>query len=57
MAKGNNRSGSDTSRRAAALAKKGVKQSDRGGKNVGVKDEHSRVAKGNATHQGPMKKR
>jgi hypothetical protein len=57
MVKGNNRSGSDASRRAAALAAKGVTQKDRGGKNIGAKDEHSRVVKGNATHQGPMKKR
>lgn len=57
MVKGSNRSGSDASKRAAALAKKGAKASDRGGKNLGVNDEHSRVAKGNKTQQGSMKKR
>lgn len=57
MAKGRNRSGSDHAKREAALKKKGVKVKDRGGKNLGVNNEHSRVAKGNQTQQGPMKKR
>ncbi len=57
MVKGKNRSGSDKAKRDAALAKRGKKPNDRGGKNLGVGNEHSRVAKGNKTHQGPMKKR
>lgn len=54
MAKGQNRSGSDASKRHAALGKK----DSRGGKNIGAeKQEHSRVAKGNKTQQGPQRKR
>lgn len=57
MTKGKNRSGSDKSKRDQALASKGQKPSDRGGKNIGVKDEHSRIPKGNRTQARPMKKR
>lgn len=57
MVKGGNRSGSDKSKRDAALLAKGKPPKDRGGKNLGVGSEHSRIAKGNRTQQGPMKQR
>lgn len=57
MTKGGNRSGSDKAKRDAALLAKGKVPNDRGGKNLGIGNEHSRVPKGNKTHQGPMKKR
>lgn len=57
MTKGGNRSGSDKAKRDAALLAKGTVPKDRGGKNIGIGNEHSRVAKGSKTQQGPMKKR
>lgn len=57
MTKGANRKGSDAARRNAALSAKGKAPSDRGGKNIGIGSEHSRVAKGNRTQQGSMKMR
>lgn len=59
MAKNTNRSGSDASKRNKVLEAKTKKETkDRGGKNIGAdKQEHSRLAKGNKTQQGPQKKR
>jgi len=57
MTKGSNRKGSDASKRIKTLLEKGAKVKDRGGRNLGVSDEHSRIAKGNRTQQGPQKRR
>lgn len=58
MPKGTNRSGSDASKRHGALAKKGEKVKDRGGRNLGVGAEHSRIPKGNRTQRpNPQKGR
>ena len=49
--KGSNRKGSDTSRRNAALERKGQTPRDRE-RNVGARgEEHSRVPKGNRSQQ------
>lgn len=57
MTKGQNRKGSDVAHRLAVLANKGIKAKDRGGRNLGVEEEHSRITKGNLTQAKPMKRR
>lgn len=51
MTKGTDRKGSDKSKLHGALAKKGQKVKDRGGKNLGIGQEHSRIPKGDRTQQ------
>jgi hypothetical protein len=48
MAKGNNRRGSQASWLAKALGAAGSSR-DRGGRNIGVRSEHSRIPKGSNT--------
>ncbi len=53
MTKGGNRSGSDKAKRDAALLAKGKVPNDRGGKNLGIGNEHSRVPNGEQDPSGP----